>query len=193
MRRNIGYHLARWRVRSVLPHVRGRLLDIGCGTNELVRAYRGDGLGVDVFQWGEVDLVVEDSARLPLPDASFDTVTIIAALNHIVRREAVLREARRVLVEDGRLILTMIPPGVGRLWHVVNRSWDVDQTERGVASDEDWGLTRRSIDALLASAGFTVVDRRRFMLGINQLTVARKGPLPTSESSAGTVPSGSEP
>ena len=32
----------------VVPHIKGRLLDIGCGLNELVRAYAGDGIGVDV-------------------------------------------------------------------------------------------------------------------------------------------------
>ncbi len=47
------------RVGMVLKHVRGRLLDIGCGKNRLARAYRekgGDGIGVDVYDWGNVDL-----------------------------------------------------------------------------------------------------------------------------------------
>jgi len=75
--------LLRWRVRMVLPHIRGRLLDIGCGTNLLVRPYDGEGIGVDVYQWGDVDLVVEDSAKLPFESGEFDTVTIISAINHI--------------------------------------------------------------------------------------------------------------
>ena len=39
------------RIRAVLPRVRGRLLDIGCGTNELVRRY-GNGVGVDRIHHG---------------------------------------------------------------------------------------------------------------------------------------------
>ena len=48
------------RVGIVLNAARGRLLDIGCGTNRLVMRYRaegGDGVGVDVYPWDGVDLV----------------------------------------------------------------------------------------------------------------------------------------
>lgn len=66
----------------MLPNVKGRLLDIGCGNNMLVKAW-GNEIGVDVFNWPGVDMVVEDCAKLPFTDGEFDTVTIIAALNHI--------------------------------------------------------------------------------------------------------------
>ncbi len=38
------------RLRAVLAELRGRVLDIGAGTNRLVRLY-GDGVGVDVLDW----------------------------------------------------------------------------------------------------------------------------------------------
>jgi len=40
----------------MLPHIRGRLLDIGCGTNKLVKSYMGEGIGVDVYQWGAMSI-----------------------------------------------------------------------------------------------------------------------------------------
>ena len=86
MKDSLGSCLLQWRIQAVRSHVSGRLLDIGCGTNSLVRCYQGEGVGVDVHQWGDVDLLVEDSAELPFGDAQFDTVTIIAALNHIPNR-----------------------------------------------------------------------------------------------------------
>ena len=43
----LGLLLEHRRATAVLPHVRGRLLDVGCGSNQLVRRY-GDGMGVDV-------------------------------------------------------------------------------------------------------------------------------------------------
>jgi len=101
--------LARRRRERVHRYVRGRLLDIGCGDNRLVREH-GDGIGVDVLDWGDVDLVVENTADLPFKDRSFDTVSFVACLNHIPNREEVLSEARRVIKADGRLIATMIPP-----------------------------------------------------------------------------------
>lgn len=183
----LGRTLARQRMRRVLPHVRGRLLDIGCGANELVRAYRssrgssGDdverrraSIGVDVFPWEGVDAVVEDTREMPFEDASFDTATIVAALNHIPYREEALAEVHRVVRPGGRLILTMIPPGISRVWHLLRRPWDDDQSERGMVEGEVWGLTRAGVQGLVEGAGFRVVHEERFMAGINRLTVAER-------------------
>lgn len=59
MKDKLGKFLMEWRIRTVIPHIKGRLLDIGCGTNQLVKTYKGEGVGVDVYQWGYVDLIVE--------------------------------------------------------------------------------------------------------------------------------------
>jgi SAM-dependent methyltransferase len=170
--------LGRWllarRVRVVLPRITGRLLDIGCGTNELVRAYPGEGVGVDVFPWDGVDLLVEDSARLPFESRSFDTVAIVAALNHIPRREAVLAEAHRLLRREGRLVVTMIPPRISRLWHLLRRPWDRDQRLRVPKPGEVPGMTARELRRLLTAASFEVVEERRFMLGLNCMLVAER-------------------
>jgi SAM-dependent methyltransferase len=172
----LGRLLTRWRVAVVLPHVRGRLLDIGCGTNQLVRSYGGEGVGVDVHPWEGVDLVVEDTAHLPFEDARFDTVTIVAALNHIPDRDAVLREAHRVLKPGGSIVTTMIPPTISRVWHMLRSPWDDDQHERGMKEGEVYGLTPKDIDELLRAAQFQPRLEQRFMLGINRLRMAERPP-----------------
>jgi len=74
------------RFSTVLPFIEGDLLDIGCGMNELVRDYYKKGIGVDVDSRGGDDvLIVKDSSKLEFEDKSFDTATILAALNHIVK------------------------------------------------------------------------------------------------------------
>ena len=95
------------RTRLVLNEAKGKLLDIGCGNNLLVKQYRekgGEGTGVDVYPWEGVDKVVEDSSNLSLEDNSFDSVSFVACINHIPYREKSLLEAKRVLKKDGRLI-----------------------------------------------------------------------------------------
>jgi SAM-dependent methyltransferase len=169
----VGRILMKWRINVVLPHIRGRLLDVGCGTNELVKAYKGEGLGADVYQWGTVDVLVKDTAHLPFKDQEFDTVTIIAALNHIPNREQVLIETRRLLKPDGRIVVTMIPPFISRLWHRVRAPWDADQRDRGMKEGEVFGLSAKQIENLLNKTGFQVERHERFMGGINLLTVAR--------------------
>ena len=185
MNDRLGKFLLRWRTRTVLPHVRGRLLDIGCGSNELVRQY-GNGVGVDVHQWGDVDLVVADTAQLPYESESFDTITIVAALNHIPNREEVLREAWRVLRPSGRIVVTMLPPTTSRVWHFARRRSDADQTERGMKAGEVWGLAPSYVGKLLRDAGFDVSYEKRFMLGINRLTVAEKTSADAEEPRAAT-------
>jgi len=173
MRDIIGKYLVNWRVKNVLPYLKGDLLDIGCGTNELVRRY-GKGKGVDVYQWGDVNLVVEDTSNLPYEEKSFDTVTIIAALNYIPNREEVLKEANRLLRKDGIIVITMIPPTISRVWHFLRKPWDADQKERGIARVEVFGFKQEEIRQLLKSAGFKVALEKSFMLRINKITLAKK-------------------
>jgi SAM-dependent methyltransferase len=156
----------------VLAHVHGRLLDVGCGPNKLVKAH-GDGVGVDVHPWPGVDQVVENSAKLPFEDGSFDSVSFVACLNHIPNRLDALREARRVLKPDGRLVATMITPTISVVWHRIIRPWDDDQTDRGMKAGEVWGISRREMVRLLEAAGFEKVEMHRFILGQNTLYVAK--------------------
>ncbi len=159
----------------VMPHVRGHLLDIGCGSNGLRRRH-GRGVGVDVHPWDGVDVVVDDTAHLPFATGSFDTVAIVAALNHIPNRGAVLDECRRVLRADGQLVLTMLGPVVSRIWHWLRAPWDADQRDRGMKAGEVFGIARAELLALCREHGFECQLQRSFMLGFNRLYVFRPDP-----------------
>lgn len=168
-----------WRIRTVLPHLEGDVLDVACGTNELLveyfrRAPSTRNTGVDVHQWGSVDLIIDDAARIPVESASHDTVSCIAALNHIPNREAFLSEAHRILRPGGRFILTMIPPAISRLWHFIRSPWDADQHERGMEDEEEYGFDKKAVRTMLGQAGFSPEREVPFMLGINTLYVARR-------------------
>ena len=163
-----------WRIKAVLPHIRGRLLDIGCGTNALVKSYVGEGIGTDVYPWSNVDLIVKNSAELPFENETFDTVTIIAALNHIPNRGEVLTESHRVLRQNGRIIITMISPKVSRMWHFLCKLWDIDQKYRRMKQGEVFGLTLEEIHCLLSESKFDILFEKKYVLGRNCLTVAKK-------------------
>ena len=166
----LGEALAKRRIGAVLPHVTGRLLDVGCGSNRLVRHY-ANGVGVDVYPWPGADVVVRDTAALGWASESFDTITIIAALNHIPNRVAVLHECRRLLRPGGRVVITMLTPGTSRVWHWLRAPWDADQRDRGMRPGEVFGFTPAQLLALVKDAGFTLLSRQRFMLGLNQVYV----------------------
>src|SRR5947209_5216634 len=104
------------RLAVVLPWISGRLLDIGAGNSRLVRTY-GDGIGIDVHDFGGGATLVDNVRQLPFPDSSFDTVTFVASLNHIPERREALAESHRVLRASGRILVTMIDPFVSSIGH----------------------------------------------------------------------------
>lgn len=157
------------RLRVVLHHVSGHLLDVGAGPNTLARRY-GNGVGVDVYDWCGGATVVKTTAALPFADATFDTITFVASLNHIPYRRDALREARRLIKPDGKLIITMINPLLGSIGHAI---WWYSEDKRrgGMASGEMPGLWTEDIISLCRDAGFQFVRRQRFLYGLNNLYI----------------------
>ena len=169
----IGKRLEKARINKVLPYIEGNLLDIGCGNNKLTKAY-GKGLGVDVFDWGNVDMIVKDTSKIDLEDKSFNTITIIAALNHIPNRGEVIKECHRLLEVNGKIIITMIPPVISTIWHFFRKPWDIDQSERGMKEGEVYGMRKKDIISLFEQHNFKLVKNELFMLKINQLFIFKK-------------------
>ncbi len=162
------------RVIQALKHVRGRLLDVGCGANNLVRSY-GNGTGVDVVPWSGSDMVIEDAGKLPFKNESYDTVSFLACLNHIPNRDAALKEAFRVLGPNGQVLITMITPRIGQFVHWLRKPHDPDERERYINhSDELMGMAPGNVRQLLQEAGFKNIRRKRFVYGLNNLFVADK-------------------
>jgi ubiquinone/menaquinone biosynthesis C-methylase UbiE len=166
------------RVAIALGRCRGLVLDIGCGTNELARAYRsreGSAIGVDVLPWPGTDVVC-DTTTLPFPDRHFDTVAMLACLNHVPqsKRGQVLQEARRVLKDEGQLLITMINPVVGVVVHAIRRRYDLDQLEQGMGEEEENRLWEKEVERLLAVNGFLIIESVPFVFGLNNLYIAQK-------------------
>jgi ubiquinone/menaquinone biosynthesis C-methylase UbiE len=162
------------RVIMALKNTKGRLLDIGCGANNFVKSY-GNGVGVDVANWKGCDVVISDAAKLPFEDNSFDTVSYLACLNHIPNRGESLIDAGRVLQKDGRIIITMITPRMGKFIHWWRFRNDPDHQERHIDHDHELlGMSPKDIKKLLADAGFASVKRKRFAFGLNSIYVAER-------------------
>lgn len=160
------------RIAAALPHLRGHVLDLGCGRNLLLQNYPGSGIGVDVFDWGVGALVLEDTSKLPFPDNTFDTVAILAALNHIPNREEVLRDVHRVLRPDGHLVVTMINPVLSSVGHRM-LWWYGEDWKRGMANGEVYGFWTSELIAMLGAAGFRLLRHERFLYGLNNLYIFR--------------------
>ena len=160
------------RLNMVLPRVKGRLLDIGGGTNNLVKKYM-NGIGVDVFDWGGGAVVVENTANLSFEISSFDTVSFVACLNHIPNREEVVQEAKRLLKTDGIIVITMIGNLLGEIGHKI---WwySEDKHRGGMVEGETGGMSNKEIITLLNKSGFELIEHKRFVYWMNNLLVFKK-------------------
>jgi len=159
----------------VLNHVRGKLLDIGCGGNLLVQKY-GNGIGVDVYPWKGIDILV-NTETLPFHDKVFDTITFMASLNHIPKpvRQKVLVEARRVLKDDGQILITMITPKISYVGHNYLWGWrDPDIKERGMKEGEEWGFTNKELEKILSQCKLKIQFSKKFVYGLNHFYIVRK-------------------
>jgi len=160
------------RVIMALKYTKGRLLDIGCGANNFVRSY-GNGVGVDVAKWEGCDRVIKNAAKLPFDDNSFDTVSYLACLNHIPNRDDSVKEATRVMTDNGRIIVTMITPKLGRFVHWLRYNNDPDNKERHINNENELlGMSHKQIISILKNAGFTNIEHRRFVFGLNNIYIA---------------------
>ncbi len=173
------------RYAAVLPHLRGRILDIGAGDNALVRLYRQEQLraggdvtdadtsvGVDVVDWGGDTLKITSSDSLPFESESFDTVCLVACINHIPERIGALKEAYRVLKPGGQVVATMIGRLIGDVGHAI--WWYSEDKHRDIAEGEVMGIDSAEMLRLFAQAGFGQVSIKRFVYGMNYLYLATR-------------------
>lgn len=102
------------RLREVLERPQSRVLDLCCGTGDLLKMLRdesrGQVIGVDFAhqmlvrskeKTSRVGLAEADGLRLPFADASFDAITIAFGFRNFANYAEGLREMRRVTKPGG--------------------------------------------------------------------------------------------
>jgi ubiquinone/menaquinone biosynthesis C-methylase UbiE len=161
-------HLARYRA-EVVGQAQGRVLEIGVGSGLNLRYYGEKAeqvIGLDpsprLLELARqraakislpVELVLGSATAIPLADASIDTVVMTWTLCSIPDADTALREMRRVLKADGRLLFVehgLAPdPSVERWQHRLTPLWR--RFSGGCHLD-------RKMDALMRSAGFDLTQ-----------------------------------
>jgi len=163
-----------------------RHLDLGCGNNPL-QDYRSDtrvvGLDVQVARPKFDPSVVGVAEHLPFRAGSFDSVSMVACLNHFGERDSVIREACRVLRPGGRVIVTMIGPLVGLVCHKF-RFWYQDTLYRDVHPGEVDGMGRTWVRALFSAHNMPCVHESAFLARMNRIFVFER---PSDDRSSGQV------
>lgn len=90
-------------------HGRRRLVDFGCGNmpyRPVLEAHVDEYLGVDLPGNDVADVFMKEAGRVPLESGTVDCVVSSQVLEHVADPVGYLLEARRLLGDDGVLILT---------------------------------------------------------------------------------------
>lgn len=128
-------------------HLRGRLVDIGCGEKpwrELYAPYVEEHIGIDhpqtLHDRRSID-VFGTSYAIPARDASFDSAVSTAVLEHLEEPEQALQECHRVLKPGGTAIYT-----VPFIWHLHEEPRDF------------YRFTNHALRYLFEKVGFEVLE-----------------------------------
>jgi ubiquinone/menaquinone biosynthesis C-methylase UbiE len=167
------------------PRENLKILDVGCGTGEMLVTYTRPGCeltGIDVSPsmldvarqklGTAARLALEDATHMSFADASFDLVTCMLALHEMpaVDRPRVLKECVRVTKPGGHILLIDFHGGPypfprGWLYKMMILLAEKNAGKEHFANYKEF-LAHRGLDGLVESSGITVERRFVFPAGI---------------------------
>lgn len=176
-----GPFLYRQRLQAILPHLCGDVLDLGCGYAGLAQylapeqAYSGvdlNPLAVERLKqkYPQHEFLVCDFDHQALAlRRSYDTVVMLAVLEHLAAPDALIETVRGCLKPGGQLVLTT-PTPFGNQIHAVGSRLGLFYIE--AAHDHKIIYDRHSLQQLLDRHGMRMLQYRTFLLGGNQICIA---------------------
>ena len=174
-----------WRARVARPWIPpgSQVLDIGCHQGEFLKSLGdqiGPSIGIDPLaspEAGPSYQILAETFREPVSfsDRCFDTIVMLATLEHIRDKDPLGRECHRLLRPGGRVIISVPSPFVDRIVDLLTLLRLAD----GMSLDEHHGYDPRATPELFERHGFSLEHRRTFQFGLNHLFVFRKPPAKT--------------
>jgi SAM-dependent methyltransferase len=132
-----------WLYPRLCRHLKGRVLDVGCGLGDMVR-FRANTVGVDInpnaVEYARsrgLDVRQMRPDQLPFDDCMFDGAILDNVLEHLEQPTPLLAEIRRILRPQGSFIVG-VPGRCGYAWD----------------SDHKRFYDEAALDACLSDAGF---------------------------------------
>jgi cyclopropane fatty-acyl-phospholipid synthase-like methyltransferase len=171
--------ICRWRSRIVRHFIRPgtSLLDFGCGHQALflqsVQKDLSQGVGLDYDATPSrpaPNLEIRRfhfTDRFDYPDGAFDQVTILAVLEHIPPDQLgpLFREFRRILKDDGRVLLTTPTPASKPLLEFL--AFKLKIISGPEIADHKHYYSEADLRSLAAQQGFTCSAFEKFQFGLN--------------------------
>ena len=171
--------LRRKRIAAALPHLRGKVLDVGCGSGALanhVSANRYTGVDIDRDSLAIANAAYPEHEfrdTLPGAEASFDTIVSLAVIEHVPDPAGFIASLAKRLGPgpDCRIVITTPRPSVD--W--VHTAGSAIGLFSGHASEEhEELLDRPELEQVARDSGLELETYHRFLFGANQLAIFRR-------------------
>jgi 2-polyprenyl-3-methyl-5-hydroxy-6-metoxy-1,4-benzoquinol methylase len=163
------------RFKKAQPYLKGRILDYGCGTGGLAEFCMPDFyVGFDKSQ----ELI--DRARKTHPGYcfvreisdrdKFDTIVLLAVLEHVEHPVSVLKKFKQMLNPTGHIVLTVPHPKFFGIHKTCSR---IGLFSQYAGQDHKEKINHHQILTLAKDARLVVVKYSRFLFGANQLFILK--------------------
>ncbi len=168
--------LRKKRIHAVMPYLKGKVLDIGCGGGvlaTLVDSKKYLGVEIDEISLQKAKSMFPShqfSQSLPNPGKKFDTVVSLAVIEHVEDPVSFLHDLSEFL-NDGQLVITTPHPSVDWM-HDVGAAIGIFSKH----ANEEHGdlLDQAHLEMAGFQAGLKLDLYSRFLFGANQLAVYSK-------------------
>ena len=148
--------------------------EVGRDTEEGLEAARIlEGAGYDAFNadtgsyeahyWAYPPLYQEHGCYLPFKSETFDLITCLEVLEHVLQPARILKESFRCLKRGGHLVV-LVPNNTllfRIIWFFWTATWGKTWEDKHV-----YQFDRKSVQTLLAGNGMKVIDVQTFHLGM---------------------------
>ena len=163
------------RIRKITPYLRGNILDFGCGVGALAQLCAPDHYtGVDI------DGPSINAARIQnhqhrfytsVPeDERFDSIVMLAVMEHLKNPSDILCQMRALLTPDGRIIITTPHPLAERIHYLGAQM----RLFGAIANEEhEMLIDFNCMRGFAERADFGICKYERFLFGINQLFILK--------------------
>ena len=175
-------YLHKRRMNIVKPYLKGNILDIGCGSADLIQFLDEDQhyVGIDLNK----NLVLQLRKQYPQYEfyegnleegidlnRKFDTITMIALIEHIKNPVNMMRQCYELLANSGNLVITT-PTPLGDKLHRIGAKFGL--TSKSAVEAHVKIYTHKNLQNLLNSFGIDIYIYKKFELGMNQMCAGKE-------------------
>ena len=169
-----------WRMKKAVPWIKGSILDIGCGSGNLLKYLIKEinYLGVDILDEAITKakkvypthkfILLKDVEQFKLSVGKYDTIVVLAVLEHLKNPHSFIMELIDHLEEEGRIIITTPVPFSDKILHFGNKFGLFSQEAH---EEHENYFDKSTLSSLISECALKELHYEKFEFGLNQIII----------------------